>query len=85
MNKPLLGTRKAISTTLELRDPSTASHERRVSEPAVAIGGRLKWSVDRLKGLRLGALVHDIGKIAVPSEILTRLGKLTANEYEIIK
>ena len=85
LHKTLLGTIEAISATLEFRDPYTAGHQHRVGDLAVSIATRLGWSEERIEGLRLGAFVHDIGKIAVPAEILTRPGKLTKAEYEIIK
>lgn len=80
-----MGAVNAISATIEKRDPYTAGHQRRVSELSVAVAGALGWDAFRIEGLRLGALIHDIGKIYVPSEILNRPGKLTPNEFLIIK
>lgn len=81
----LEGTIEALSTMLELRDPYTAGHQRQVGDLAAAIGFELGLEEDRVKGLRFGGYVHDIGKIAIPAEILSKPGKLTANEFELIK
>ncbi len=75
-----------MATTLgEMRDPYTAGHERRVAAMAVAIGAELGFDKDRLKGLRVGALLHDIGKINIPAEILAKPGKLSEIEWKIIR
>lgn len=81
----LIGTIGAVALTVEKRDPYTAGHQQRVAELCVAIGRKLEFPEDRLEGLRLGATIHDIGKIYVPAEILNRPGKLAAVEFEIIK
>ena len=73
-----------IVTAMEMRDPYTSGHQSRVAEIAVAIGREMGWPEERLQGLRIAALVHDIGKIAIPSEILTKPGKLTAADRNII-
>ena len=72
---------QAMARLMDQRDPYTAGHQLRVAAIAVAIGTKLGWSDDRLLGLRLGAEIHDIGKIRVPSEILNRPGKLTDIEF----
>ncbi len=71
----------AMARLMDQRDPYTAGHQLRVAAIAVAIGTKLGWSDDRLLGLRLGAEIHDIGKIRVPAEILNRPGKLTDIEF----
>ncbi|MBF0418479.1 MAG: HD domain-containing protein, partial [Magnetococcales bacterium] len=81
----LVETVHSVSTTIELRDPYTAGHQRRVAALAVAIGRTLGWPRDRLDGLFLGGLVHDIGKIAVPSRILNERGHLSVEEWETIR
>ena len=81
----LIGTIGAVALTVEKRDPYTAGHQQRVAELCVALGRRLDLTEDSLEGLRLGATIHDIGKIYVPAEILNRPGKLSAPEFEIIK
>jgi len=69
----------------ELRDPYTAGHEKRVAEIAVAIGAELGFDERRQEGLRVAGYLHDIGKMALPSEILSKPGKLNANEYRLIQ
>lgn len=76
---------QAIAMTLEKRDPYTAGHQHRVSTIAVAIARELGWEKDRIQGLELGTLIHDIGKVSSPAEILNRPGKLTPDEFAIIK
>lgn len=75
---------QAISLTVEKRDPYTAGHQRRVAELATAIAIRLGLSHERREGLRFGAMLHDIGKIHLPAEILSRPGKLSPNERSLI-
>lgn len=81
----LIGTIGAVALTVEKRDPYTAGHQQRVAALCAAIGRKLGWPEDRIEGLRLGATIHDIGKISVPAEILSRPGKLAPLEFEIIK
>ena len=64
----------AMSQIVEMRDPYTAGHERRVAELAVAIAAATGASDEELDGLRLAGLVHDVGKISVPAEILSKPG-----------
>ena len=76
----------AIATTLsEMRDPYTAGHERRVAEIAVAIGAELGFDARRQEGLRVAGYLHDLGKISIPAEILSKPGKLNPTEYLLIK
>jgi len=75
-----------VATTLsEMRDPYTAGHERRVGQIAVAIGAELGFDVRRQEGLRVAGYLHDIGKITIPSEILSKPGKLSPAEFQLIK
>ena len=75
-----------VATTLsELRDPYTAGHERRVAEISVAIGTELGFDAQRQEGLRVAGYLHDVGKIAIPVEILSKPGKLNTIEFELIK
>lgn len=85
VKQALAGTIQAISVTVEKRDPYTAGHQRRVANLSVAIAMELGLDEDRITGLRLGATIHDIGKIYVPAEILTRPGSLSPIEFELIK
>jgi len=81
----LVETIRAIAITVEKRDPYTAGHQNRVTKLCVAIGTELGLDTDRLEGLRLGAMIFDIGKVYVPAEILNRPGKLTELEFEMVK
>ncbi len=75
----------ALAATLERRDPYTAGHERKVTELSVAIGRELGLEPGRLHGLQLAALVHDIGKIQIPADILTKPTALSSTEFDLIK
>lgn len=81
----VLGTAAALSQMVELRDPYTAGHERRVGELAAAIAAEMGFDDNFQRGLRLAGAVHDIGKIQVPAEILTRPTALTPTEFELVK
>jgi PAS domain S-box-containing protein/putative nucleotidyltransferase with HDIG domain len=75
-----------LATTLsEIRDPYTAGHERRVGAIAAAIGAELGFDAHRVDGLRVTGYLHDIGKISIPTEILSKPGKLSAAELMLIK
>lgn len=75
----------ALTRTMELRDSYTADHEIRVAEIACAIAREMRWSEYKILGLRLAAMVHDIGKISVPIEILNKPGPLSEPEWLLIK
>ena len=79
------GTLLAVSNMVEMRDPYTAGHERRVGLIAGAIAHELGWDEARCRDLEMIGLVHDIGKIAVPSEILTKPSRLSKLEMELMK
>ncbi len=74
-----------LTSLVEIRDPYTAGHQRRVSSLAVEIARKLELPDDKLEGIRIASLVHDIGKMYVPAEILSKPGKLTEHEFNIIK
>jgi response regulator RpfG family c-di-GMP phosphodiesterase len=74
-----------LSRAIEMRDPYTDGHQKRVSLLAVAIAEEMAMSADMVNGIRLGSLVHDVGKIRIPAEILTSPRKLTGIEMDIIK
>ena len=76
---------QAIALTIEKRDPYTAGHQMRVSELAVAMALELGLPQDQIDGLRLGSMIHDLGKICVPAEILSRPGRLTDIEFALVK
>jgi len=75
----------AISIIVESRDPYTAGHQRRVAQLAVAIAGDLGLSEERIDLIRMGSLIHDIGKIYIPAEILTKPARLDDLEFAMMK
>lgn len=79
------GAIRALAAALDARDPCTSGHSERVSVLSVTIGRALKLRPDELEVLRLGALLHDIGKIGVPDEVLRKPAALTDEEYDVIK
>ena len=85
MRKSLGATIKALSAITEARDPYTAGHQKRVADLARTIATEMGLSSDRIDGIRLAGMIHDLGKIVIPSEILTKPTKLTNLEMEIIK
>jgi PAS domain S-box-containing protein/putative nucleotidyltransferase with HDIG domain len=76
---------EVVSTIGELRDPYTHGHERRVGEVATAIATEMGLPADRIEGVRVCAYLHDVGKIAVPAEILSKPTRLSATEFELVK
>ena len=85
LRKAMDGTVQAMAFTIETRDPYTAGHQRRVTKLACALGKKMNLSEDELEGVRMAGDLHDIGKIYVPAEILSKPTKLSAAEYDIIK
>jgi PAS domain S-box-containing protein len=85
IKKTLVQTILAMSRMVELRDPYTAGHQSRVAHLAAAMAETLHLSGDCIEGVFLGALIHDIGKIAVPTEILSRPGKLHNEDINYLK
>lgn len=79
------GTVSAVALMVEMKDPYTAGHQRRVSQLAAAIAEELGFSKDQVEGIRISGLLHDVGKISVPTEILCKPGKISQIEYSIIK
>lgn len=75
----------AIAATLEQRDPYTAGHQRRVAELAAAIAGEMGRPANEIEGIHFGGLIHDIGKISVPAEILGKPGRISDIEFGLIK
>jgi len=75
----------ALGATVAQRDPYTAGHEVRVAELSCLIAERLDWDEAALAALRTAALVHDVGKISIPAEILSKPTRLTPLEFELIK
>ena len=75
----------ALARASEYRDPYTAGHQLNVAHLARQIAGHLGLPEGDVRGITLGATLHDIGKIAVPAEILTRPGRLSPVEFELVK
>jgi putative nucleotidyltransferase with HDIG domain len=75
----------ALTALVETRDPYTGGHQRRVAALAAAVAERLRLDPDRIQGLRLAAMVHDVGKVYVPAEFLNKPGNLSEAEFSIIK
>lgn len=78
-------TLQAFASTVEMRDPYTSGHQRRVADLAVAIARELSVPEDQVHGIHLSGMVHDLGKMHIPSEILNRPGKLSELELNLIK
>jgi HD-GYP domain-containing protein (c-di-GMP phosphodiesterase class II) len=83
--KVLNGTVEAIAALYEKRDPYTAGHQRRVAQLACAIARKMGLPDEQIYGIRIIGVVHDIGKIAVPGDILSKPGRLSIEELSIIK
>ncbi len=81
----LIGTVVAFSRTVGVRDPFTAGHQKRVSQLAREIAQQLQLPPKQVDGLRMGAMIHDIGKIYLPAEILNKPSRLNSMEYELVK
>ncbi len=79
------GVFKALSKLMDFRDPYTRGHEIRVAKLAVEIGKRLGLEKEELVGLLIAAELHDVGKIGVPIEFLAKPGRITKEEFAIIK
>ena len=75
----------SIARTVDAKDSNTSEHSFRVSQYSLAIAKRLDYSEEKCENLRQMALLHDIGKIGIPDAILNKPGKLTDEEYEIMK
>ena len=85
VKRALGATVQAIAVTVETRDPYTAGHQRRVANVACAIATEMSLSADQIDGIRMAAAIHDLGKISVPAEILSKPTKLTKLEFDLIK
>jgi response regulator RpfG family c-di-GMP phosphodiesterase len=85
LKKAIGGVIYAMAMTIEIRDPYTAGHQRRVANLSRAIGRKLELSPVHLEGIGMAGVVHDLGKISIPSEILCKPGKLSDIEFSMIK
>ncbi len=85
LHRTLEGTVDALSSAVETRDPYTAGHQREVARFACVVAKEMNLSEEMIEGLRVASLLHDIGKIKIPAEILSKPAILTDIEYELIK
>jgi PAS domain S-box-containing protein len=85
LRRSLEATIEVIAATMETRDPYTAGHQRRVADLARAIGREMGLAEAALEGIHFGALIHDLGKIQVPAEILAKPTRLSKLEFDLIK
>ncbi len=85
LQKAMEGVIHAVSLVVETRDPYTAGHQRRVAELSRAIAKEMGLSEWQQMGIHVAGLLHDVGKVAVPSEILSKPGKISETEFSIIK
>jgi putative two-component system response regulator len=85
LRRTLEGIVHALVSAIEIKDPYTAGHQRRVTQLACAIAKEMGLSEEQVKGLRMAGLIHDLGKINVPAEVLSKPGPLTELEYGLIK
>ena len=85
IQKALEGTIHALASTVEKRDPYTAGHQQRVTAIACAIASEMGLSEEKISGIRMVGFIHDLGKIYVPAEILSKPGQLTEIETKIIR
>jgi len=81
----MLGIIRALVASIDAKDPYTQGHSQRVSDYSVMISNGLGLDEPAIHEIRIGSLFHDIGKIGIPDAILLKKGKLTAEEYEVIK
>ena len=85
VKKALDGTVLAVANTVEMRDPYTAGHQRQVAQLAAAIAQEMGFPPERVEGMRVLGCLHDIGKIAIPAEILSKPGRISAMEFTLIQ
>lgn len=76
---------QVLEKTVEVRDPYTAGHQRRVADLARSISAEMGFTQDRIDGIRIAGIIHDIGKIYVPAEILSKPRRLTTYEFNLVK
>ncbi|MDH7578353.1 MAG: PAS domain S-box protein [Bacillota bacterium] len=85
LKKSIEGTIRAIALTVEIRDPYTACHHTRVAKLACAIAKEMGASREQVEGVKTAAAIHDIGKISIPAEILSKPGRMNEIEFSLIK
>jgi PAS domain S-box-containing protein/putative nucleotidyltransferase with HDIG domain len=85
LKKTMNATIQTVSKIIEAKDPYISGHQQRVSQLATAMAKELNLSQDKVEGIRVASLIHDIGKIGLPTEILSKPTKLTDTEFNLIK
>jgi len=85
LRKTVEGTIHTIAATVEARDPYTAGHQTRVADLAAAIASEMKLTDDQVEGIKMAGIIHDLGKVQIPAEILSKPGKISELEYKIIQ
>jgi HD-GYP domain-containing protein (c-di-GMP phosphodiesterase class II) len=85
LQRAYLGFVESLASALDARDPYTAGHSRRVSDISCAVATRLGVTREPLEEIRIGALLHDIGKIGVPDHVLQKPSRLTMEEFNLVK
>lgn len=85
LQKIMDGIIEAMALTVEARDPHTAGHQRRVADLAREMAKELKFPLDRIEGIHMAGMIHDLGKMSVPAEILSKTTPLTLIEFGLIK
>ena len=85
LQRTLEGTVNALVSAIEMKDRYTAGHQRRVAQLACAIASEMDLPEEQIEGLRMAGLIHDLGKINVPAEILSKPGRLNDIEYGLVK
>jgi HD-GYP domain-containing protein (c-di-GMP phosphodiesterase class II) len=85
LNNAVGATIQVMVSAIEMRDPYTAGHQLRSANLACAIAAEMELSQDKIDGLRMAGSIHDIGKLSIPAEILSKPTKLTNIEFSLIK
>jgi putative two-component system response regulator len=85
LQKAMQGIVHAMVLTIESRDPYTAGHQQRVTQLTSALAQEMGLSEKEIEGVKMASLIHDIGKISIPAEILSKPGKLTEIEFSLVK
>jgi PAS domain S-box-containing protein/putative nucleotidyltransferase with HDIG domain len=85
LEKSMGDTIKAMSMVVETRDPYTAGHQDKVARLAAAIAEKISLSEERIRGIKMAGVIHDIGKMYIPADILSKPGKLSSIEMQLIR
>jgi len=85
LQKAMDGIVRVLASTVEARDPYTAGHQKRVADLASGIAVKMGLSPELVNGIKMAGLIHDLGKVKVPSEILCKPGRITKDEFNLIK